>query len=182
MVKEVFKGICSVMLVAMVALTFNGCATEEPQRAEGIIVPDGPRDPGNGNSPDHTPDQDNNNDSQTDDNTPGNNGTGENQPDTDDAEDSPAIAGEWKHTGSEGLIFFDKEGQFIAYNCPAMGFHKAEEEYAEGTYTYSDFKNFLWITVQADETIYVLEFNCILSDNEMILYPMTGPSIKFIRK
>ena len=146
------KGLaCLVMMIAGGAsvLLSGGCGSDSPERPDDIVTPDGPRHPGGNDGDENGSD------------------SGEEEP---DPEETSKIFGKWRVQEGSGEIEFESNGNFSATDATALGFHSAEATSAHGTYTYDDFKQWLWLSVNGESEVYVLEYNCRIEDGHMTLY------------
>ena len=159
----------------MAALVFagmlSGCGEDTPERAEGVVVPGGKRDPDHGDQSEE-PDNPNNPDNPDNPDNPG----------SEEAEETtPIIVGSWSATNGSVAISFDADGMFEATAWKGMGFHSTDEKRVSGTYTYDDFKRWLWLTIQNEHEIYMVDYKCVIAEKSMTLYPQTGQAIQLYK-
>lgn len=154
-----FKPIIAAAVVF--ALPFWGCGKDDPTPADGSEISN-ERQPDNGYEEPESPD---NNGNQDDDST-----------DSDEDSDTRGITGTWSN--SEGIGFtFESDGNFTGIVTRKMGFKVSGTEEVDGTYTYDDFKQFLWLSTRGENEVYLVEFSCRISDDTMRLYGMSGTGL-----
>lgn len=148
-----YIGILSLCFSIFISLcSLQSCAKDEPRRAVGSEE-SAERDPGY-----HTGEE---------------NGKDDTTDNSDQEEDS-LILGKWKNDSGTLLFTFASNGTFEGMADNTMGFHVSDTSNVSGIYTYDDVKTFLWLSVDGDHEIYVLEFRCIISDDTMTLYSLSG--------
>lgn len=80
------------------------------------------------------------------------------------------IEGFWINETTQISFIFAADGSFKARADRTIGFRSAVPDDFDGYYTYNQDKNFLWLNVNGDNEIYVLEFRCVTDGDKMTLY------------
>lgn len=165
--KSIIGWFLAVGILLIPAVFLCGCSKDEPQRAEGIQVPSGPRDDVNGDGREDQPgEKDGDNDSTGNNDDVGNSG----------------IIGHWEDQSGKISFTFDDAGKFQARVTQGMGFVVTDSQDVYGTYIYDDFKRWIWLTVKTEAEIYVVEFKCVIDGDRMSLYPEHGNGYILWRK
>lgn len=99
-----------------------------------------------------------------------------------ESESAQAIIGTWAND-SEGLRFtFESDGSFTARVIRKLGFHVDGSGEVSGTYRYSDYYRFIWLSVQGEGEVYPLEFKCIIDGDIMELTGQSGTGTHKLKK
>lgn len=165
--KSLIRYILAVVPVIAPAVLLSGCSKDEPRRAEGIQVPSGPRDDVTGSGNDN----------------PSENGGEETEtPETNGEDEVLRIVGDWEDAAGKISFHFEQDGSFEARVTRAMGFDVEGSGSIDGTFTYDDFKQWVWLSVNSDSGVYVVEYRCVIDGDKMSLFPMQGTGYTLWRK
>lgn len=91
------------------------------------------------------------------------------------------VVGIWQNAAKGVSFEFDVEGNFKARAGRDLGFNVSQISEVTGRYVYDDFKKFLWLSVQGDKEVYILEFKCIVDDNRMTLVTQWDTKVELER-
>lgn len=98
----------------------------------------------------------------------GNGSSGEEKGETPgNTDQQPAIVGSWLDRASDATHTFGADG---SYTLTDSGRETAEE----GSYTYSDLKQHLYISIDNGSEAFVRDYRCVISDNSMTMTDATG--------
>lgn len=164
------KKLTAYILISLLTLAVGaGCSKDEPRRAEGVTVPTGPRD--------EFTDQDDSSDPDKDDDS-SNNETVKNA----------EILGSWIDSNGSTIFNFNDDDTFTGTAVTGMGFNEEAGTPVEGIYTYDSFKTRLYLSVNGRneqyevETVYTINFRCIVDGEKMTLYSFSGKEFILWRK
>ena len=182
-----------ILTVVLCSVGNWGCS-KEPERGGGIEIPSGPRDDRDDDDDEGDDNGDNEDDAggnwdsggwegyDPDDSTGGNDDSNN---DSNVIENDEEIVGVWRQNGGSARIDFDAEQNFVCTDGKRLGFKEKEQKEARGNYTYSQFKQHLWLYVQGEgitgPIMYPLEFKCVLAEDKMTLTSFDNKETELIR-
>lgn len=138
----------TLLILSIATMPLASCSKDEPEK----VADSNDR----GNSTGHVEGSDN---SDKDDNDGSN-----------DEDDIKEITGRWTNTSGSIVFNFETDGSFSAIGDKSVGFHVDTTSEVNGHYKYNSFKRFLWLSINGENEIYMVEFSCRIQGDEMTLY------------
>ena len=90
--------------------------------------------------------------------------------DESEQEEDNEILGKWSNDTATIVFEFKENGTFTALGDKSLGFKTDGISNVDGLYTYSSFKKFLWLSVNGENNVYMLEYRCLIDGETMALY------------